>query len=167
MRWSARVGDRLHQVELAPKQGEILAASVDGRAYTLSLTEPQPSVYSILAGGVSHEAIVQVRDGRCRVRIGGRRFEVVPEDPQRGETRRSGDPEGKGGRATVRAVMPGRIVRVMVAAGQRVAAGAGLLVVEAMKMENEISAPREGVVKQVGVEPGGTVETGDVLVVIE
>ena len=62
--------------------------------------------------------------------------------------------------------MPGRVMRVLVAVGDRVAARQGVVVVEAMKMENELRSPRDGTVKEVGVVPGAAVETGAVLVVI-
>ena len=63
--------------------------------------------------------------------------------------------------------MPGRVVRVLVAVGDRVTARQGVVVVEAMKMENELRTPRDGVVKEIAVAPGAAVETGAVLVVIE
>jgi len=63
--------------------------------------------------------------------------------------------------------MPGKVVRVLVAEGAEVEAGAGILVVEAMKMQNELKSPRAGVVISVGVAPGDTVNAGDVLAVLE
>jgi biotin carboxyl carrier protein len=71
------------------------------------------------------------------------------------------------GRAEMRAMMPGRVVAVMVKAGDEVKAGAGVLVVEAMKMENEIKAPKTGKVLEVKVAAGQTVEKNDLLVIIE
>jgi acetyl/propionyl-CoA carboxylase alpha subunit len=67
---------------------------------------------------------------------------------------------------SIKAIMPGRIVRVLVEKGQTVARGAGLLVLEAMKMENELKAPTEGVISEVLVEVGQTVETGELLITI-
>jgi biotin carboxyl carrier protein len=63
--------------------------------------------------------------------------------------------------------MPGKIVRLLVEAGQQVQAEQGLVVVEAMKMENELRAPRAGCVREVGVREGQAVEMGAVLVVVE
>jgi biotin carboxyl carrier protein len=71
------------------------------------------------------------------------------------------------GRAEVKAMMPGRVVNVLVAAGELVAQGQGLIVIEAMKMENELKSPKAGVVAEVKVAPGQTVEKGGVLIVIE
>jgi len=71
------------------------------------------------------------------------------------------------GPARVRALMPGRVVRVLAAPGEQVRDGQGLVVVEAMKMENELRAPRAGLVTDVLVQEGSAVEAGEVLVVIE
>lgn len=161
MRFGARIGESVRKVELTRKEGGKLLATVDGRLYAVDLTEPQPFVYSMLVDGVSHEAIVQIRDGRCRVRLGSSVFEVVPDEPG---GRRA---DLGGGEGSVRAVMPGRVLRVHVAPGDEVKQRQGLLVIEAMKMENEITAPRDGVIKEIKAEAGKAVETGDVLVVIE
>ena len=72
-----------------------------------------------------------------------------------------------GGPARVQAPMPGKLVRVLVSAGQDVGAGQGLVVMEAMKMENEIRAPRAGRVKEAPVREGQAVETGALLVLLE
>ena len=166
IRFTGRVGDRRHQVEITRRPGGDVRAVVDGREYRLSITEPQARSYSILKEGMSLEARVLLRGGGARVHLGGRHYEVAPEKP--GSDLPSGRRAAEaGGRLTVTAVMPGRVVRVNVAAGDRVAAQMGLVVVEAMKMENEMAAPRDGVVRQVMVKPGQTVETGDPLVVLE
>jgi len=164
MRWQARVGGTVHAVDLVRRKDGQVEASVDGRRYTLSVSEPQTLVYSILADGVSHEAVVHRRPGRFRVRLGGAVFDITPEEPGRPDLRSGA---ATGGTAVVSALMPGRVLRVLVSPGQKVAAREGLVVLEAMKMENELTSPRAGVVKQVKVAPGGTVETGDVLVVID
>ena len=83
--------------------------------------------------------------------------------------RRRGGPDGAAGgdgEQAVTAPMPGRVVRVLVAPGDTVAARQGVVVVEAMKMENELRTPKAGVVKDVAVTPGTLVEAGRVLVVV-
>lgn len=158
---------RLHRVEMTRKPGGVIEAAVDGRKYRLNVSEPQPGLFSILCDGISHEAVVQPRQGRCRVRIGSWSYEVEPEQPGGGDSRSGAAAAERGGRTTIRSVMPGRVLRVLIAPGQKVAARQGLVVVEAMKMENEVTAPRDGVVREVKVAPGRTVETGEVLAVIE
>jgi biotin carboxyl carrier protein len=162
------VGEQLHDVEISRRADGTLAASVDGRAYNLSLREPQPLVYSILsADGASHEAIIQQRAGSTRVRVDGVGFDVVPEEGA-GAGVASRDRRGAGpGQARITAIMPGRIVRLLVKPGDQVSARQGLLVVEAMKMENEITAPRAGTIKQVLVAAGRPVEAGEALLVLE
>jgi len=80
--------------------------------------------------------------------------------------RRGAGTASRGGPVEVRAIIPGRVVAVSVAAGDNVEVGQQVLVVEAMKMQNELRAPREGSVERVGVAVGGTIEVGDLLIVI-
>lgn len=163
MRWQARVGDRRHRLELSTKEGDAVEAVVDGRQYTLSITEPQGNVYSILHEGASYEAIVHMKKDLCRVRFGRGVFDVIAEEAGGAGARRAGASR----QSALSAVMPGRVLRVMVKPGDAVEARQGLVVVEAMKMENELAAPRDAVIKQVLAEPGAKVETGDVLIVFE
>ena len=104
--------------------------------------------------------------GDLRVSVGAREYGVRLTDPK--HLRGAGPGGGEqGGRAQVRAPMPGKVVRVLVGAGQAVAAGQGLVVVEAMKMQNELKSPKSGTVAELRAEPGATVNAGDVLVVVE
>ena len=167
MRSSVRVGDRVHQLEMTRRPGGVIEAAVDGRKYSLSVSEPQPGYFSIICDGNSHEAVVQPCQGRCRVRIGSWSFEVEPAQPGGADLSAGAARVDQGGRTMIRSVMPGRVLRVLIQPGQQVTAKQGLVVVEAMKMENEITAPRDGVVKEVKVTPGRTVETGEILAIIE
>jgi biotin carboxyl carrier protein len=103
--------------------------------------------------------------------VDGWRFVVEVEPARRAllreRARRSAEAASHGGPAEVRAVIPGRVVAVAVVEGDPVAAGGELLVVEAMKMQNEVRSPRDGVVRRVAVGVGESVELGDLLVVIE
>ena len=102
--------------------------------------------------------------------VAGWRFEVEVESERRAalraRARRGAGVASHGGPVEVRAIIPGRVVAVSVAAGDSVAAGQQVLVVEAMKMQNELRAPREGTVDRVGVAVGDTIDVGDLLVVI-
>ena len=103
--------------------------------------------------------------------VDGWRFEVEVEPEQRAalreRARRDQGAAGQSGPAEVRAFIPGVVVSVAVAPGDAVAAGQQLLVVEAMKMQNELRAPRAGTVERVTIGERSTIEVGDVLVVIE
>jgi biotin carboxyl carrier protein len=107
---------------------------------------------------------------RSAVLVGGWHIEVVVESEQlaalREKARRGAGLAGHGGPTEVRAIIPGRVVAVSVAAGDEVVAGQQLLVVEAMKMQNELRAPRAGTVASLATGTGQTVEVGDLLVVL-
>ena len=102
--------------------------------------------------------------------VDGWRFEVEVEPEQRARlrerARRGAAAAAKGGPVEVRAIIPGRVVSVLIRPGDAVVAGQQILVVEAMKMQNELRAPREGSVERIGVAVGDTIEIGDLLVVI-
>jgi biotin carboxyl carrier protein len=107
---------------------------------------------------------------RVEVVVDGWRFELDVEDAERAVLRRRATrvPDGgiASGPAEIRAIIPGRVAAVRVTAGDTVEAGQTLLVVEAMKMQNELRAPRSGTVERVDVGSGDTIDTGDVLVVV-
>jgi biotin carboxyl carrier protein len=111
-------------------------------------------------------------DGRRRVEVvvDGWRFELEVEDAARADLRRRAtrepDAAAADGPAEIRAIIPGRVAAVRVVAGDAVEAGRTLLIVEAMKMQNELRAPRAGTVERVVVGEGQTIENGDVLVVL-
>jgi biotin carboxyl carrier protein len=149
-----------------------LALTVNGAAHEIDLDhcdaqiiQPEPGVYSVLLGGRSYEARIEEADGRLVVWIGGHRFEIEVHDP-RHWSRQSGSLRGEG-RISVTAPMPGKIVRLLVAAGDTVEAGRGLIVVEAMKMQNEMKAPKAGRVVALTAREGATVAAGEVLATIE
>ncbi len=107
---------------------------------------------------------------RREVVVAGWRFEIELEPASRAALRerahRGREEQGHSGPAEVRAIIPGVVVSLSVAAGDEVVAGQQLLVVEAMKMQNELRAPRDGVIERVAIAPGRTIEVGDLLLVI-
>ncbi len=123
--------------------------------------EVEPGVYSILVEGSSYE----VRVGAGQVAVGKRHFDYHVDDPR--QWKRSGDAAGGQGRAAILAPMPGKVVRIMAAVGDEVEAGQGIVVVEAMKMQNEMKAPRAGRVSSIQVKENDSVVAGGVLAVIE
>ena len=136
--------------------GEIVASAENATA-----VETEPGVYSVLAGGASYEARVT----GDQIVIGTHHFTFEIDDPR--QWKRSGGAADAHGRASILAPMPGKIVRVLVAAGDDVTAGQGIVVVEAMKMQNEMKAPKAGRVVSLAVKEGDSVTGGTVLAVIE
>ena len=151
------------------REGEQVVAEVDGRRYELEAREVEPGVYLLLMGGRVYECRVDganTRRGSANVSVGGRTYEVVLSDPKRLRGAQ-GSGAQEGGRAEIAAPMPGKVVRVIARVGEHVEAGDALLVVEAMKMQNEMKSPKAGTVVEIHAREGETVNAGDVLVAVE
>ncbi len=164
MKLEVHIGGRVRSVEIA-RQGARLLASLDGRTVEADAVEIAGGVYSLLVNGQAFEVRVQpVKDG-LRVQSGGEEFAAQVLDPRIWRGKRGGVLEAEG-RQQVIAPMPGKVVRLLVKSGDLVEAGQGLLVVEAMKMQNEIHSPKTGRVERVLVSEGQAVNAGEVLAVI-
>jgi len=157
-------------IDGAGGQVEILAPAPDcdfrigdGPVRHADVQVPEPGVYSVLMDGRSYEARVEEAADALVVLIDGRRFQIEVRDPRRFARKSGGTADGV---QTVIAPMPGKVVRVLAAVGDEVVAGQGLLVVEAMKMQNEMKAPRPGKVVSLAAKAGATVSAGDVLATI-
>lgn len=154
------------------RAGDGWLVTSEGRRWSATLVSAG-SHWSLLLGPVdgsrfqSHEVALEPLDGnRLRVRIDGRAV-LVSGEPAASPRQGSGVFESPVDVMAIRAPMSGRVVRVLVEPGQRVATDQGLLVVEAMKMENRMRAPAAGVVRQVCVGAGASVEAGQLLVTID
>ena len=165
MKYHVTLGARTWLVELAGSR-----VLVDGTPWEAHFAGvPGTPLHHLLLGEHSWTVASQPLDGVGRWALGlaGERYEVDVIDDRTREiqalTGRRKPPEGGG---VMRAPMPGLVIRVAVAPGDQVAAGAGLVVVEAMKMENELRAARPAVVAEVHVKPGQAVEKGEPLVTL-
>jgi biotin carboxyl carrier protein len=151
------------RVELpAEVSGGMFECSVDGNAMQVDARMMEPGILSLIVDGRQYRCVL---DGDAVI-IGGRRFGFEVEDPRSLRGRR-GAGEGAAGPRPVKAPMPGRVVRVLVSEGDEVAEHQGVVVIEAMKMQNELKSPKAGRVARVAVAVDWTVGAGDVLVVIE
>ena len=122
-----------------------------------------PGAYSVLIDGRSYPVVAR---RAAMIRVNGRALSVEVFDPRDHARPRKARGAGEG-RQNIAAMMPGKVVRVLVAPGDAVEAGQGLVVVEAMKMQNEMKSPKAGRVVEVKARPDATVAAGEVLVVIE
>jgi biotin carboxyl carrier protein len=136
----------------------------DGPEHAAQVETPEPGVYSVLMDGRVYEARVEETATALVVVVEGHRFEIEVRDPRR--LRRRSGAAGHAGVLTVSAPMPGKVVRVLAAVGDEVRPGQGLMVVEAMKMQNEIKTPRAGKVLAMPAQEGATVAAGEVLATI-
>jgi biotin carboxyl carrier protein len=166
-RYSITVAGQARAVELESLENGRWRVVVDGRERTLDVRMGNGTV-SWLEGTAVVQAAVDGALPRPTVTLRRQVIPVEVADARAAEIAAVGKGRAQAaGPATVRAPIPGRVARVLVKAGESVTAGKGLVVLEAMKMENEIKAPRDGVVKSVGCAEGAAVESGQTLVVIE
>jgi len=150
---------------------DTVAAEVDGRHYRVAVRELARGEYLLISGANVYKCRVeQERDPAAgesfAIVLRGRNYDVAIIDPKRLRSGQSSAAHHTGA-AEIVSPMPGKIVRVLVKAGANVEAGAGVIVVEAMKMQNEMKAPKAGVVVSINAAEGATVSAGDVLAVIE
>jgi acetyl/propionyl-CoA carboxylase alpha subunit len=146
--------------------GGRVKAEVGGRVYDVELREPEPGCYLFLRDAEVHECRVNKGHDGFDVSLHGRNYVVTIIDPKRLRSGQDADRHHHG-LAEITASMPGKVVKVQIEAGAAVEKGSGIVVVEAMKMQNEMKSPRAGVVVAVNVKPGDTVNAGDVLAVVE
>jgi biotin carboxyl carrier protein len=166
MKYEIVINGAQRRVEFTPRTDETsrVAFTVDGRLVEADAIRVSRCAYSILIGGRSLEVTAEEISGGLLLRTNGREFQVEVIDPRSWRRGRGAGIELEGRQQLV-APMPGKIVRVLVATGEQVTAGQGLLVIEAMKMQNEIRSPKSGTVEKLARE-GQTVNAGEVLVIV-
>ncbi|MFZ1701494.1 MAG: biotin/lipoyl-containing protein [Pyrinomonadaceae bacterium] len=168
MKVVVQIGDEPREVEIA-RDGSSVSANIDGRLYEIVASEPEPNVFLLKHRGSNFEAAVSPKSSGAAefvVELKGNQFETTVIDPKR--LRGSGSTEGDAsGRAEIKTAMPGKVVRILVAEGDSVQKGDGVIVVEAMKMQNEMRSPKDGVVSEIKVSENATVAAGDVLLIID
>ena len=150
MKWTIRIDEQPIEIDSADLENAVLIA---------------PGICSILRDGCSYEVRLAETEGDLQARVNGYDYLVEVRD-QRDAPAKSRTSGGEG-RQKVMAPMPGKVIRVLVEQGDAVEAGQGLVVVEAMKMQNEMKSPKAGRVTQLAAKPGGAVAAGEVLAVIE
>ena len=168
MKLHAEIGGDKYEIEIK-REGDSIHALIDGEPFDAEISRPEPNVFLFKKDGRIFEAFVEPdgQPGLARiVWIGGNEHNVKIFDPKRLRGSKTNVDQDEG-RAEIRSAMPGKVVRLLVEAGIEVEKGAGVIVVEAMKMQNELKSPKNGTVASIKVGPGDTVSAGDVLVTIE
>jgi biotin carboxyl carrier protein len=164
MRYEAEIDGREMSIELEERDGRV-SAKIGEREYELEIMRPEEGVYLMLDGDRVYEARVwSEQAGGLRAQLRGRIFNAKIIDRKR---RRATADHGSEGRQSLVAPMPGKIVRVLLHPGDEVTAGQGVVVVEAMKMQNEIKSPKTGRVIEVRVQEGSTVVANQPLAIVE
>jgi biotin carboxyl carrier protein len=162
MKLYAEINDQKHEITLK-REAEKVFAEIDGRSYELEASEPEPNVFLLKHNNRIYQIYVAPNN---TVSLGNNQFEINLIDPKR--LRASGEAGGQtDGTSEIKTAMPGKVVRVLVEQGAEIQKGEGVIIVEAMKMQNEMKSPKDGIVKEIRFSEGATVNAGEVLAVIE
>ena len=164
MKYEVEIGSRQLSIDLEQKNSSV-QARIGAHNYKLEVLRPEEGVFTFLDGARVYEArVFEAEQDIVRVEIKGREFGVKIIDRKH---RRAAAEHSIEGRQNLVAPMPGKIVRVLLAVGDEVKSGQGVVVVEAMKMQNEIKSPKVGHVVEIRVAEGATVNANQVLAVVE
>jgi biotin carboxyl carrier protein len=154
------------ELTAAPATNRVVNFVLDAEAGEADVVRTGPAAYSIIQEGLSYEVTVHHgADGALQVSVNGSAHRVEVRDPRRWTP--AGGSAGMAGPRKITAPMPGRIVKLLVQAGDQVEEGHGVIIVEAMKMQNEMKAAKAGTVGALEVAEGDSVAAGQTLLVIE
>jgi biotin carboxyl carrier protein len=139
---------------------------LDGEVIPIDAVLVQPDVLSIVVKGHAYEVKRERTGTKTNIWVGDRCFEIELRDPRSLRSRNKGAVDEAGPQKIV-APMPGRVVRILISENSPIDAGQGVVVVEAMKMQNEIKSPKKGAIRKIMTTPGAAVNPGDVLAIVE
>jgi len=166
--YEVELGGVLVRAEVSERDGGMFEVLIDEHPTLVDARFPEPGVIHLVRDGEAFEVDVRPIDGGHEVTLYGTRYSVRVLDERKKALRGLGDRgTGGGGGELIKTSMPGKVVALLVAQGDEVVDGQGIVVVEAMKMENELRATGAGVVKSIAVSEGDVVEGGAMLVEIE
>lgn len=164
MTYSISIDGKSYRLDLNRVDGR-WSCRLEGREIDIDAVLARPDVLSLRLGNAAYEVKCERVGSELHLWVGSARFAAEVRDPRSLRSRvRAADDQGP---RKLTAPMPGKVVRVLVAEGAEVDAGAGVLVVEAMKMQNEIKSPKKGKVQKILANQGAAVNAGDVLAIVE
>jgi acetyl/propionyl-CoA carboxylase alpha subunit len=164
MTYDISIDGRHYRLELTQFEGR-WSCRLDGRQIEVDAVLARPDVLSLRIGNQAYEVKCERVGGDLHLWVGSVRFAAEVRDPRSLRSRvHSVDDHGP---QKLTAPMPGKVVRILVAQGAEVEAGAGVLVVEAMKMQNEVKSPKKGTIQKILIDEGAAVNAGDILAIVE
>jgi biotin carboxyl carrier protein len=175
MIYDVTIDGKSHRIELTPltplatSGGSALEVKVDGRPMVVDAVLAERDVLSLLVYGKSYD-IKRETTGpseHMHIVVRGVSFSAEVRDPRSFRARKKVDAGDAAGPRKLVSPMPGKVVRILAPAGTKVEAGEGVVVVEAMKMQNEIKSPKAGTVQRIVAEEGAAVDAGEVLAIVE
>lgn len=165
MIYEVKVADKSHRVELH-KEGNGWRCRLDGRDVSLDAITTREGVLSILLDGKSYEVKQENTGTDLNIVVGRQRFPAEVRDPRSLRSRRGGEASSHGPKK-ITAPMPGKVVRILAPVGTSVEHGQGVIVIEAMKMQNELKSPKKGIVSKLNIREGTAVDAGQTLAEVE
>ena len=164
MTYEIVIDGKSYRLDLSPEERR-WSCRVDGREVEVDAVLARPNVLSLRLGNKAYEVKCERVGGDVHIWVGSQRFAAEVRDPRSLRSRsRAVDDQGP---KKLTAPMPGKVVRILLRQGTEVEAGAGVLVVEAMKMQNEVRSPKKGTIQRILVSEGAAVNAGDVLAIVE
>lgn len=164
MTYEVAIDGKTYRLELNQAEGR-WSCRVDGRAMEVDAVLARHDVLSLRIGNKAYEVKCERVGSDTHVWVGSVRYAAEVRDPRSLRSRaRAVDDHGP---RKLTAPMPGKVVRILLQEGAEVDAGAGVLVVEAMKMQNEVKSPKKGTIQKIVVSEGAAVNAGDVLAIVE
>jgi biotin carboxyl carrier protein len=163
MKLEIEIAGHIRVVDFTPGDATVM---VDGSPIPVEARLLRPGVLSLILDGRAWRIVLEEAASGPAILVAGERIPYSVNDPRSLKARRA-HASGSDGPRPIKASMPGRVVRVLAQAGEAVEAHQGILVIEAMKMQNEMKSPKDGKVAEMRVKPGDTVSAGDVLAVVE
>ncbi len=164
MTYDIAIDGKQYRLDLEPREGR-WKCRVDGREVEVDAVLARPNVLSLRIGNKAYEIKCERVGSDQHIWVGSARFAAEVRDPRSLRSRARSAVEN--GPRNLTAPMPGKVVRVLVSEGSEIEAGGGVLVVEAMKMQNEVKSPKKGTVQKILVKQGTAVNAGDVLAIVE
>ena len=165
MKLTLEIAGQIHEAEFT-RDGAQARLALGEQQHAAFVSQPEPGFYTVILNDRVFRCVLDVLpNGQTEIVVNGRRFPVRVRDKKHRQASASG--AAASGKAVLAAPMPGKIVRVMCAIGDEVAADQGLLIIEAMKMQNEAQSPKAGKVVELRVVEGQTVNAGETMAVVE
>lgn len=164
MTYEIAIDGKDYRLELKQAEGR-WACRLDGQEIEVDAVLARPDVISLRIGNKAYEVKCERVGCEMHLWVGSVRYAAEVRDPRSLRSRgRSADDRGP---RKLTAPMPGKVVRVLLSEGAEVQAGGGVIVVEAMKMQNEVKSPKKGTIQKIVVSEGAAVNAGDVLAIVE
>jgi biotin carboxyl carrier protein len=164
MTYDVSIDGKNYRLELKQAEGR-WSCRLDGREIEVDAVLARPDVLSLRLGNKAYEVKCERVGSDLHLWVGSARYEAEVRDPRSLRSRsRAVDDHGP---RKLTAPMPGKVVRILLREGAEVEAGTGVLVVEAMKMQNEVKSPKKGKIQKIVVSEGAAVNAGDVLAIVE